>query len=84
MSETREHSYTTHTEDLNPAPETTYAERARTLTFLNPRGVLSTQSKRQQGYPFGSTMPYALDPEGRPRGDVKCVRHPRCFVARIG
>src|ERR1017187_5118116 len=29
-------------------------------------GRLSTQSRKQPGFPFGSLMPYALDSEGRP------------------
>lgn len=66
MAQTRQHNYTTESEDLNPAPETSYAERARTLVHLNARGVLSTQSKKHGGYPFGSTMPFALDSGGRP------------------
>jgi putative heme iron utilization protein len=28
--------------------------------------TLSTLSRKRAGYPFGSLMPYALDPEGRP------------------
>lgn len=66
MAQTREHSYTTESEEPNPAPETSYAERARTLVHLNTHGMLSTQSKRHPGYPFGSAMPFALDPAGRP------------------
>jgi heme iron utilization protein len=48
------------------APETTYADRARTLLFLNRMGTLSTHSRKQPGYPFGSVMPYGLDESGRP------------------
>jgi len=66
MAQNREHSYTTESEELNPAPETSYAERARTLVHLNTQGVLSTQSKKHESYPFGSAMPFALDPSGRP------------------
>ncbi len=66
MTEPRQHAYTNETEEPNPAPETSYAERTRTLLFLNQVGVLSTQSKKQKGFPFGSTMPYALDSSGRP------------------
>ena len=29
-------------------------------------GSLSTLSRKQPGFPFGSLMPYALDGEGRP------------------
>ena len=46
--------------------ETTYADRARTLMFLNRIGTLSTHSRKQQGFPFGSVMPYGLDELGRP------------------
>ena len=66
MTEPRQHAYTTENEDPDPAPETSYAERARTMLSLNQVGVLSTQSKKRKGFPFGSTMPYALDEAGRP------------------
>jgi putative heme iron utilization protein len=49
-----------------PAPEPTYAERARTLAERGRTGTLSTLSRRHPGYPFGSLMPYALDESGRP------------------
>jgi putative heme iron utilization protein len=62
----REHSYTTTEDDPNPAPETSYAERARTLAHTQKQGVMSTHSKKVEGHPFGSTMPYALDGEGQP------------------
>ncbi len=66
MTERRQHAYTTETEEPNPAPETSYAERVRTMLSLNQVGVLSTHSKKCEGFPFGSTMPYALDDTGRP------------------
>jgi hypothetical protein len=47
-------------------PETTYADRARTLLSLNRIGTLSTHSRKQPGFPFGSVMPYGLDESGRP------------------
>ncbi len=47
-------------------PEPTFAERARTLMYLGRVGSLSTLSRKQQGFPFGSVMPYGLDGEGRP------------------
>jgi heme iron utilization protein len=47
-------------------PEPTYAERARTLMHLGRIGSLSTLSRKQQGFPFGSVMPYGLDERGRP------------------
>src|ERR1039458_5339681 len=46
--------------------EPTFAERARTLLHLGRIGTLSTISRKQQGFPFGSVMPYALDEDGRP------------------
>ena len=46
--------------------EPTYAERARTLVYLGRIGSLSTISRKQQGFPFGSVMPYGLDALGRP------------------
>jgi putative heme iron utilization protein len=46
--------------------EPTYAERARTLVYLGRIGSLSTLSRKQQGFPFGSVMPYGLDDHGRP------------------
>ena len=66
MAKTRQHSYTTIEHDLNPAPETSYAERSRTLLHLGKVGVLSTHSRKQEGFPFGSIMPYALDAAGSP------------------
>lgn len=47
-------------------PEPTFAERARTLVYLNRVGSLSTLSRKQPGFPFGSVMPYGLDEQGRP------------------
>ncbi len=49
-----------------PIPEPTHAERARTLLHLESVATLSTLSRKQPGFPFGSLMPYALDPSGRP------------------
>jgi putative heme iron utilization protein len=46
--------------------EPTFAERARTLVYLGRIGSLSTLSRKQQGFPFGSVMPYGLDNQGRP------------------
>jgi putative heme iron utilization protein len=48
------------------AAEPTFAERARTLMYLGRIGTLSTLSRKQQGFPFGSVMPYGLDENGRP------------------
>ena len=47
-------------------PEPTFAERARTLLYLGRTGSLSTLSRKQPGFPFGSVMPYGLDDGGRP------------------
>lgn len=46
--------------------EPTFADRARTLLHLARIGSLSTLSRKQQGFPFGSVMPYGLDEIGRP------------------
>jgi putative heme iron utilization protein len=46
--------------------EPTFAERARTLLYLGRIGTLSTLSRKQSGFPFGSVMPYGLDETGRP------------------
>jgi putative heme iron utilization protein len=52
--------------DQPAVAEPTYAERARTLMYLSRVGSLSTLSRRQPGFPFGSVMPYGLDEQGRP------------------
>src|ERR1700682_3847181 len=52
--------------DEPPVPEPTFAERARTLVYLSRMGSLSTLSRKQPGFPFGSVMPYGLDEHGRP------------------
>ena len=44
------------TPDRPPAPEPTYAERARTLVYLGRMGTLSTLSLKHPGHPFGSLM----------------------------
>lgn len=49
-----------------PIPEPTYAERARTLAYLERTGTLATVSRKHPGHPFASMMPYALDDRGRP------------------
>jgi heme iron utilization protein len=49
-----------------PIPEPTHAERVRTLLHLSSVATLSTLSRKQPGFPFGSLMPYALDAAGRP------------------
>ena len=52
--------------DQPPVPEPSFAERARTLVYLGRIGSLSTHSRKQPGFPFGSVMPYGLDDHGRP------------------
>jgi heme oxygenase (biliverdin-IX-beta and delta-forming) len=47
-------------------PEPSYAERVRTLISLSTIGTLSTLSRKREGSPFGSLMPYAVDSAGRP------------------
>ena len=47
-------------------PEPSFAERARTLVYLGRIGSLSTLSRKQPGFPFGSVMPYGPDERGRP------------------
>jgi putative heme iron utilization protein len=54
------------TTDQPPVPEPAFAERARTLMYLGRIGSLSTLSRKQPGFPFGSVMPYGLDDRGRP------------------
>ena len=46
--------------------EPTFADRVRTLLYLGRIGTLSTLSRKQQGFPFGSVMPYGLDEKGHP------------------
>jgi putative heme iron utilization protein len=48
------------------APESTLAERARTLMHIGGASSLSTMSVKHPGYPFGSVMPYAIDDSGNP------------------
>ena len=52
--------------DRPTIPEPSFAERARTLVYLGRTGSLSTHSRKQPGFPFGSVMPYGLDDHGRP------------------
>ena len=47
-------------------PEPSHAERIRTLISLTSVGTLSTLSRKHPGFPFGSLMPFALDPGGQP------------------
>lgn len=43
-----------------------HAERAKTLVAQASSGSLATIARRPEGYPFGSTVDYALDARGRP------------------
>src|SRR6202521_796741 len=52
--------------DEPAVPEPSFGERARTLMYVGRIGSLSTLSRRQPGFPFGSVMPYGLDEQGRP------------------
>src|SRR5271163_1806484 len=47
-------------------PEPSHAERVRTLVSQVTIATLSTISRKHAGFPFGSLMPFALDPLGRP------------------
>ncbi|MCY1417215.1 heme utilization protein HutZ [compost metagenome] len=42
------------------------AKHAREMLLKEYRAVLSTQSRKWAGYPFGSVVPYCLDEAGRP------------------
>src|SRR5579872_4149681 len=54
------------TNDQPAVPEPSFGERARTLMHLERIGSLSTLSRKQPGFPFGSVMPYGLDDHGSP------------------
>jgi putative heme iron utilization protein len=61
---TRQHASTGPA--LPQLPEPSHAERVRTLLSLVPIATLSTLSRKYQGFPFGSLMPFVLDAAGRP------------------
>ncbi len=65
-SSIRKHAGTGAVSDQPMVPEPSFAERARTLVYLGRIGSLSTLSRKQAGFPFGSVMPYGLDEHGRP------------------
>jgi putative heme iron utilization protein len=65
-SSIRKHADTSPATDRPAVPEPPFAERARTLMYLGRIGSLSTLSRKQPGFPFGSVMPYGLDDQGRP------------------
>jgi heme iron utilization protein len=62
----RKHAGTGPASDQPTVPEPSFAERARTLVYLGRIGSLSTLSRKQAGFPFGSVMPYGLDKHGCP------------------
>jgi putative heme iron utilization protein len=64
MNPSRKHAYTDA--GIPQLAEPTYAERVRTLVSLCTIATLSTVSRKQPGYPFGSLMPYTIDGTGRP------------------
>src|ERR1700679_2039267 len=64
-SSTRQHAGPSAPSDQPVVPEPSFAERARTLVYLGRIGSLSTHSRKQPGFPFGSVMPYGLDDRGR-------------------
>ncbi len=65
MSSSRQHSSGPDS-DGPEVPEPSHAERAKTLVHLQQTGSLSTLSRKQPGWPFGSVMPYGLDAQGQP------------------
>jgi heme iron utilization protein len=65
-SSIRKHAGTGAASDQPAVPEPSFAERARTLVYMTRIGSLSTLSRKQPGFPFGSVMPYGLDEHGRP------------------
>src|SRR5438445_5193166 len=65
-SSIRKHAGPGPASDQPAVPEPAFAERARTLMYLGRIGSLSTLSRKQPGFPFGSVMPYGLDDHGRP------------------
>jgi hypothetical protein len=65
-SSIRKHAGPAPASDQPTIPEPSFAERARTLVYMARIGSLSTLSRKQPGFPFGSVMPYGLDEHGRP------------------
>ncbi len=66
MSSAGKHANTSAKSIQPAAPEPSFAERTRTLMYLGCIGSLATLSRKQQGFPFGSLMPFGLDSLGRP------------------
>jgi heme iron utilization protein len=54
--------------------EPTVAERARTLVYMGRVGNLSTLSRKQPGFPFGSVMPYGTIARDNARAPTPGVR----------
>jgi heme iron utilization protein len=65
-SSIRKHAGPAKASDVPAVPEPSFAERARTLVHLGRIGTLSTLSRKQPGFPFGSVMPYGLNDHGCP------------------
>jgi heme iron utilization protein len=65
-SSARKHAGASGASDQPLVPEPSFSERARTLVYMGRIGSLSTVSRKQPGFPFGSVMPYGLDARGRP------------------
>ena len=65
-SSIRKHAGPGLASDQPTVPEPSFSERARTLVYVARIGSLSTLSRKQPGFPFGSVMPYGLDEHGRP------------------
>lgn len=65
MSSSRQHNSGAES-DGPDVPEPSHAERAKTLVYLQQTGSLSTLSRKQPGWPFGSVMPYGLDAQEQP------------------
>ena len=54
------------TSSQSAVPEPSFGERTRTLMQSGRIASLSTLSRKQPGFPFGSLMPFAPDAQGRP------------------
>jgi heme iron utilization protein len=65
-SSTGKHASTSPASANAELPEPSFAERSRTLMYSSRIASLSTHSRKQPGFPFGSLMPYALDGDGQP------------------
>jgi putative heme iron utilization protein len=66
LSSAGKHASPSAASDQPTVAEPSFAERARTLVYVGRIGSLSTLSRKQLGFPFGSVMPYGLDDRGRP------------------